>query len=368
VTAPEGPVLERPLLESRRLHWLAKAALLGAIVRVLTAGHERWYDTAEYIRGARALVGEGSYEPVRYPPGFPALLATAKGSGLPYWSVATASGVVLVVLIWWAAVKMAGPVAGVAAAVGCASSGMLAESGVILMADTTAAAFTIAAVLAAMHDRWTLAGVMIGASTWIRLAHASFLVALWKRPWALVVGAATLVPLAAFNLAVYGSLSGYESGEAGWVLVAFTDGIALDTRPADDPNWVYYLSVLAGRWGYVLPGVPVLAAIELWRRRTDRVTQMAVTVIALNLTCYAFYYFQSARFILPTVAILAIYASAAAARLVSHLLRRWSPDQERHVSPTDRVEPRSVQRDGGGTHALGRIQVQRTEDRGGDGP
>lgn len=327
VPVSAGRMGDDVVMADRRLSWVARAALSAALLRVVLAGHRLWYDSPEYVRGARALLGDGSYERVRYPPGFPAMLAVADLVGLPYWTVPMASGLALVGLIWWAATKLGGPIAGLSAAVFCMLSDLIGESGVMLMADTPAGLFAVAGLVAAMHGRWGLAGVMVAASTWVRLVHGAFIATLWGRRRAFLLAVAGMVPLAVFNVAVFGSLSTYDSNQAGWSLLAFREGVSLDGQPATDSNWVYYLSVLGGRWGHLLPVLPVLAGVEMWRRRSDRVTWMAGGIAVINLASYAFYYFQSARFVLPAAAIIVIYSAACVGSMVTRRATRGRSGQ-----------------------------------------
>lgn len=323
---------------------MAQAALVAALLRVVLAGHRLWYDSPEYVLGARALLGDGSYERVRYPPGFPAMLAAVDVVGLPYWVVPMGSGLALVGLIWWAAMRLGGPVAAASAATFCIFSDLIGESGMMLMADAPAALFVVGALVAAMHGRWGVAGGLIAASTWVRLVHGAFIATVWGRRRAFVSAVAGMIPLALFNLAVFGSLSTYRSEQAGWSFVAFREGVSLDGQPATDPNWEYYLSMLGGRGRYLLPVLPVLAGVEMWRRRSDRVTWMAAGIVVINLASYAFYYFQSARFVLPSAVIIVIYSGALVGSLIT---RREEPARLVDVPlPTSRPWPRqSLDRD-----------------------
>lgn len=309
-------------MTERHLSWVARAALGAALLRVVLAGHRLWYDSPDYVQGAKALLGDGPYDRVRYPPGFPAMLALTDVIGLPYWTVPMTCGLALVGLIWWGAMKLGGPVAAVSAGIFCIFSDLIGESGMMLMADTPAALFVIAALVTAMHGRWGLAGVMIAASTWVRLVHGAFIATMWGRQRAFLLGVITMVPLAVFNLVVFGSLSTYRSDQAGWSFVAFREGVSLDGRPATDPNWVYYLSVLGGRWGYLVPLLPVFAGIEMWRRRSDRVTWIAAGIVLINLAAYAFYYFQSARFVLPAAAVIVIYSAVFTGSILTRTAAR----------------------------------------------
>lgn len=307
------------------------AALLAVLTRVLLAGHRLSYDSAEYRRGARALLGDGDYATVRYPPGFPAMLSIADVLGAPDWWVTTASGLGLVTMVWCIARRLGGPQAAIAAAVLCLASPLLADSGVALMADTPAALFAAAAVLAGAYGRWLIAGVLIAVSSWIRMVHFAFTVGLLEHRRAALVAVAGVVPLAVFNLSVFGSLSTYAPNQIGWSVTAFTEGISLDGFPAADPNWIFYPAVLLGRWGYLVPLLPVFAGLELWRRREEPVTYLAVAVVLGNLVAYAFYYFQSPRFVLPTAAVTVAYAAVWLGQAVPAI---WSWGRSRVERPS----------------------------------
>jgi hypothetical protein len=160
-----------------------------------------------------------------------------------------------------------------------------------------------------LHGRDRLAAVLVALSAWFRLVHVAFVVALPRKVW--TVAMLTLVPLGLWQLLIHGDFVGYSDQQAQFSLGYLTSGAWLEVvgNPAYYANWQFYPLVLLGASGGVLPVLAVLAALGL-RRHWDAVAGFAVKIVALNVAVYLFYFFQSARFMLPAISVLIVYAAA----------------------------------------------------------
>lgn len=296
---------------------VALGGLLVAIISVLVGPRGLGGDTELYVAGADALLGRSSYAEVPYPPGFPALLAPLRLLDLPLWWTAALAGLMLVTCIWWAAYRMGGPLAAAVAAMFSAMSWMISGADSYVMSDAPAAALVAGALVAATYRRWKLVGILFAGSTSMRIGHAVFALAARRREVVVpvaVVGAALL----AFNAAVYGRLSGYEPGRAEFALrylwePAYFEAIG---QEGDQLSATLYPQLLMGRWGMIVPLLPLLAGIEVWRGRRDPVVRFAVAIIALNIVLYLPYFFQSHRFMMPATAALIVLAACGVVRAV----------------------------------------------------
>lgn len=325
-----GRVSRRRTEPSQSRAWWVTAvlALCLAGLRVLFAGTGEGIDSFRYLNAARAILEEGAFDVERYPPGFPLLIAAADLIGLPIWTTTTAAGLALVVLVWWAAVHMGGPAAGIAAGLFCLLSGLIGEAGVLLMSDTPAAVLLVGALVASLHGRWALAGALMALSAWVRLPHALFILAAGvhrRMAFAMVAG---LVPLATFNVVVFGSLSTYRSDQAAWSLSYLGQGLYLDNTATPYGNGYYYSAVLGGAWRLLVPLLPVAAGVEIWHRRSEQAARFATGVVVLNTATYAVYFYQSARFVLPAAAMIIVYAAAWISRMVEDLRCTWEERSE----------------------------------------
>lgn len=319
----------------RYASWLGLAISAMAVIR---QGHDAGGDTRLYVKGADALLGDGSYGSVPYPPGFPALLAPFRALELPVGLVAVGSSLALVTLVWWLAVRLGGPVAGAFSGVIIALSPLFPRYGALVMSDAPAAAAVVAALIAVTAGRFRLAGLLAAASAWMRLSHALFVVALpTRRSIAAMVVA--MLPLAVFNVAVYGSVSGYPAGAAEFSHSYLTGDVWLEVvGEVVSPYTNLYLwpAILFGRFGLLVPLLPVFAAAEIWMRRQEPAARMAAVLVAVNVTTHWFYFFQSARFILPSAALLVAFAAAFAGRVASRLVDHTArPDSDAR----DRLQP-----------------------------
>lgn len=313
--------------------WLIVAvALLGVAVVVTVARPERVIagDSRAYVEAAESL-RHGSYEAPseptgvpRYPPGFPIVLAPFVWAGGDDGARAVSAvlGCILVVLVWAAAARIGGLRAAAVAAVLWIASPMLTDYSTEVMSDPVAAASVLVALLAALSGRWVWAGLALGWSSWCRLIHVVFLVGLGRRRHAWLAAAAVLVPLAAFQLQVYGRLAGYDGGQAQFSLDYVTQHTPLlfMDRPSPWPNWQFFPGILAGLEGGLVPLLPLFAGVELVARRGEAAARLAACVIAGNVAVYLPYFYQAARFMLPAACLVVVFAAAGAVRLVDHAL------------------------------------------------
>ena len=301
----------------------AIASLTLAVVVVIRAGYRAGGDTELYVAGADALRGDGSYGAVPYPPGLPALLVPFRAFDLPVGLVATASSLAVVALVWALAVRLSGPPAGVIAGLVLVMSPIFAEYGALVMSDAPATALMLGGLIAATYGRWRLCGLLIAASAWVRVSHAFFAVAMPRvRPF--VVMLAGLAPLAIFNVGVYGSLSGYASGAAEFSPDYLTGTVWFEVvgDASRFSNLYLWPAILVGRFGLLVPLLPVFAAAELWQRRSVPAVRLAAGIILVNLVTHWFYFFQSPRFMLPSAAILVAYSAGFAGRVMNGILDR----------------------------------------------
>lgn len=327
-TGPSG--LYRPSARSAKVsgvrvwHATSWASLALAVAVVVKAGHGRGGDTDIYVQGADALLGKGSYAGIPYPPGFPLLLAPFRALDLSIGVLAVASSLAVVTLVWWLAVRLGGPVAGIVAGLVLAMSPLFREYGALVMSDAPATALLVGGLVAATAQRWRLSGILCGASAWVRISHALFTFAMPNRR-AFLTMLCSVAPLAIFNVVVYGSVSGYASGAAEFGLQYLTGDVWFETvggEPSRFSNLYLWQAILIGRFGLLVPLLPVFAAVELWHRRADAETRLAVGVVVINVVTHWFYFFQSPRFVLPSAAILVAYAGAFAGRVAADIVSR----------------------------------------------
>lgn len=300
----------------RYCSWLGLGLALSAVLR---QGYEGGGDTEVYVRGAEALIGQASYDSIPYPPGFPAILAPFAVLEVPFGWAAVGSSLLLVSLVWWLAVRLAGPVAGLVSGLLVALSPLLLRYGALVMSDAAATALLLAALIAVTYDKRVLAGILAAGSAWVRLSHALFVLALPGRRSAAAMVAA-LVPLAVFNVVVYGSVSGYPAGAAEFSFQYLTGDVWLEVVGgvvSPYSNLYVWPAILAGRFGLLLPFLPLFAGAEMWRRRGEPVARMAALVVAINVVTHWFYFFQSARFMMPSAAVLVVFTAAFAGRVAS---------------------------------------------------
>lgn len=313
---------------------LAAACLLIAVSGLesprslaVSAGDSRIYSEAAHnIVDGDGYTTDSGTRP-RFPPGFPLLLTpfAAAGDVLAFPPLA---GIAFVLLLGWTSWSLAGPAAAAVAGLLAYGSTAVMASTRYLLADLPASLLLCAAMLAVLRRRELLAGVLVGLSATLRLGHGLFAVA--ARRWGWVGSAAVLVPLVIAQFWLFGSLSSYPEGQAefgiSWLWEHPTKGGLVQ---APDLNVAYYPQLLAGRWGWLVPGLPLLAGAELWLRRRDRVARWAATIVVANVALYLAYWFQSPRFMLPSAMVLIVFAAAFVARPV----RSYSPQ----VAPASRL-------------------------------
>lgn len=295
-------------------------------------------DPRVYVEASHSLL-DGAYrspsEPggvPRYPPGFPVMLApfvaAAGDDGARAASVLI--GGALTALVWWSAHRVAGARASALAALFWMLSPLLRDYATEVMSDPAAAAMVMLAFLAALADRWVLVALALGWSCWIRLIHVPFLLGLGRRPPAWLAAVLTLVPLAAFQLAVYGRLAGYAEDQAQFSVGNIFGGTSLlyMGRPSPWPNWQFVPGMLGGLRGGVVPALVVVAGYELWTRRDEAAARFAAWIIVANVLVYLPYFFQAARFMVPGACLVVVYGACGVVRLVD----RVSSGRERGAS------------------------------------
>lgn len=264
-------------------------------------------DAYDYIDAANHLTGSS-----RFPAGFPLLLAPLTGSWWAMEALTLAIALGLVGAIWWTAVRLGGWRSGAAAGVLMLLSGAVVSGGSAIMSDRLGALLVVGTLLAVLHERPVLAGVLAGVGGWVRLVHVAFCAALPRRAW-LPAGGVVLA-IAVWQLVVKGSLLGYTSEGASFALGNITGPVWLEMagNPASVSNAVYFPAVLTVGFGALIAPLTVMPAVIALRRMWGtNATRFAAGVIVVNPVVYLPYHFQSARFMLPAGCLLVVYASAA---------------------------------------------------------
>jgi hypothetical protein len=202
-------------------------------------------------------------------------------------------------------------------------------------------------LVALLHGRPWLAGMLTAFSGWVRLVHVVFVAALPRRAWVPAIG--MLGVLAGWQLIVHGSLLGYEDSVVTFSLEHVTGRSWLEVvgNPSEVPNIVYYPAILYGYGAIGAPGLVVLAAVGL-RRHWGPAARF--TLVALNVAVYLPYFAQSARFMLPSVCLLTVFAAGAFGSEVRGKRRVLARGQhlveEQHLihpHACDRVGPQEVE-------------------------
>jgi hypothetical protein len=325
-------------------------------------------DAAEYASSAYALahdqgystnVHSGQAQPPRYPPGYPLALApfAAAGSyphdvqqGAKFYALAYFAVAVL------AAWVLAGPLAGLLAAVLVGASPFAHDAAGFVLSDALVAGLTVlplALLGAPNRPRARLAGAAAGLALLARLAAAVNLIALivaWPRRSlrsAVACAVPPVVGLALLQWTLFGSplRTGYDYWgvadhtfsaafltspstfrERPQILPDRLDGALLDwVCPCDVggpqaslPNLTLYPAILAGLfWIFSPPLVPLLGLLYAWRRRHDPVGRYALAVTGLTLLVFWFYVYQAPRFMAGAATVLTVLASVWLADSVS---------------------------------------------------
>lgn len=303
--------------------WLACLAVAVAVLVTMAAERTGWddqpVDSHHYAEAAHELIRGDGYvafegERPRYPVGMSVVLAPATLVGDFPGNVQSAALLItglLVVVICATAWRLGGPVAAAAAAGICVLSPAFRDAGALVLADPASACLVVGGVLAVACGRNRLGAVLVGVAAWVRLAAVALApLVRWRVLYA-------LVPLALVQVWLFGSLTGYSSEQAGWSLRWLTDRPALHgwRNISDYPSWQLYPQLLMGRFGWLLPGLPVIAGIEMWRRRDEAATRLAAGVVAVTFATYVVYYYQAYRFMLPAAALITSFAAAGVARV-----------------------------------------------------
>lgn len=286
----------------------ALAGLVVCLVRVFTDLRDGLGgDTADYIATARDLGAE-----TRYPPGMGLVLAPFSWSVGGMQVVMVAATVGLVVVMWAAAVRIAGWWAGAVVSVLMLLTPRLLAHGNLIMADRLGALLVVGALLAVLHDRPRLAGVLAGLAGWVRLPAVGFCVGLPRRAW--LTAGLMIVALAVWQVSVHGSLVGYSHEAASWSPSYVLHPLQLESagNPPVLSNLFYWPAVLLGvGGGWVAPGVALIGGVGIAQRWRDPAARFAAGVVVLTLATLFPYFAQSARLILPAGCMVTIYAASA---------------------------------------------------------
>jgi len=279
-------------------------------------------DTPVYVEAARSLAAGDGYhaasEPTgvpRYPPGLPLLLVPAAllshGDGA-LQATSMLLGLLLLVMIWVCASELAGPIGGIASGGLMVSSLLLMHAGTAVMSDTPAALATVCALWLTIRarDRWS--GFAAGCAALIRMTAVPYVFLLRRRAW--LTGGVVLAVLAAFQLIEHGSVFGYSGSQATFGVHYLAGGTVWEagTNPSVMPNWEFYPRYLLTMPLLTFTGV---AGLVLERRTAG--ARFGTRVCVSTLAVYAVYYFQSTRFLLPVVSVLAVYGAVAVSRTIA---------------------------------------------------
>ena len=129
--------------------------------------------------------------------------------------------------------------------------------------------------------------------------------------------------LLVFQVATHGSFTGYRGVSFGLRYLTGGTVLELGTNPSPMSNWEYYGRMLIGDGGFVVPGLVVVAVVELWRRRRERHARYAALVLTASVATYLVYYFQSMRFLLPAFCVVVIYGATGTAALAAEVTSRF---------------------------------------------
>lgn len=272
-------------------------------------------DEPVFVEAARNLTAD-----TRYPPGWPMLLCPWSWSVGAMQVFAMGLGLLLIGLIWWAAVKLAGWRAGAVAGVLILLSPGVTDAGRRLMSDGPAALFVVGGLVAILHGRERLAGVLVAFSGWVRLVQVAFVAALPRRAW--LPAGVTVAVLIGWQLTVQGSVLGYSTGEASFAFDHIAGRSSLEVVGQWSPytNVEFLLARMFGlealvtgtvtRPDFLAPFV-IFPAVVGMRRHWCPAARMATGIVALNLAVYLPYFAQSSRFVLPGGCCLIVFAAGA---------------------------------------------------------
>lgn len=289
----------------------ACAALVATLATVLAgAGDSIGIDTLRYVAAAKSPTA-----PSELPPGLPLVLAPFADSVFAMRILMLLVTAGLVACIWWSAVKVGGWRSGAAASVLMLVSPAVVADGGLIMSDRLGALLVVGGLVALLHQRPVIAGVLIGLSGWVRLVHVAFAGAVPRRAW-LSCGL-VLAALAGWQIGIRGSLFGYAGSQSFFKLSHIAGGSSLEvaspyTNIGYFPIHMFGLEPFAvgGRGAYFVPLLVFPGAIGLLRH-WNRTSAFAAGVILVNLLIYLPYYYQSPRFMLPGGCLLLVYAAAA---------------------------------------------------------
>lgn len=321
---------------------LLALAALSVATYVVATGERRpiedqpYPDAVTYVALAHNLAdGEGwgariadEREETRYPPGLPILLAPFTAFDLD--RVAVAISVLLVGAVWLVARHLGGDLSAAVAVLVLVSSETLRTQASFVMSDIPATLATVLALGAVTTHRNRLAGVLIGVSTWLRLANVAVALGLKRRGW--VPFAAVILGLVVTKVA-WGW--GYAGDEAAWSPGHIWSVSGLQSPQQERfANVIAYPAMLLGLEGELtVPGTALLAGLAVWRR-PER--WFVLAVVAGTLAVYLPYSYQAQRFMFAPVAMIAVYAGVWISDLVPHACGTGT---DRHAAPGAQTQP-----------------------------
>lgn len=265
-------------------------------------------------------IGRGLVVP-KYPPGYPIVLAAFPTRWRNYGAPKVVA-ILLLTGIYALAARLGGPLAGATAAVLFVVSPYSRGTAMTLMSDTFSALLTVITLLCVRRVP-RVAGAVAGFAVLVRLSNVMVLVGTTavarpgERTAVLRWSVPPLAMLAAYQWHTFGSpfATGYGSGSASFGL-RFVTPLVLQGVGPGTANWVFYPALLLGILPIFLPPlVPVIAALEAWRRRNSADARFLAVLAGASLALYVPYFGRDPRFMAPTAMIETVFVGAFAGRV-----------------------------------------------------
>ena len=276
----------------------------------MVAGHDPWLTTPLGWRP----VGDGSVQAPTYPPGLPLLMALphALGGTVAASTVVIISAAIALLATAAVATELAGGVAGMVAAILLGISPIFLNQSIQPMSDVPVTAAWMACFFFVLRNRPRSAGGACALAVLIRPNLAPLAIV----PLAMVGNRlAFAVPVAAAGLSL-----------AGLQLIWYGSPLRSGYGTADELFSLSNIGVNAARYfNWLITTAPVLLLgilgfLPVRRRRSARaLAAFAVLVVAAYLVYAAFDQWSYLRFLLPALAVLAIFTGIALAAWVE----RW---------------------------------------------
>lgn len=335
--------------------------------------HENADAALQLVRGQGFVtyIYDNSPRPPRSPPGFALALAPFAAFGNYPSNVQVAPKVFAafyVLAAVFAAWSLGGPLAAALAATLVGASPFARTAATLVMSDALGAAATVLFLLLLgklSAGRVYAAGALAGVLVALRLPLLVNLVALFVAlPWkwcarAMMCAAPALAALGVFNWATFGSP--LKTGYSYWLpgLKSFSWGYAFLSPPRGDGPYIisdalrglllrgvcpcpvggaqaaisnvfFYPAVLFGLfWTFAPPLVTLCGLFYLWKHRRESTARFTVTVVALSLPLFTFYFHQGTRFMSAPATLLLVFSSVGIARWAESkvgLTRKGHPD------------------------------------------